>query len=389
MENSNYFDELIVSYLSNELNPSEEAFVLEWINSSAEHKQYFEELKTTWDLLTVSQTAKHINIESEWHQFRQAIAAKQQELYIIQGGFAGNEVIEEAGPNRKGKAYRLMVRTAVAASILLAVALAWQWAPGDITARKQVAVSDRKEIISQPPAVQTQYNTTNKSRTLLLHDGSEVMLFAGSAISYYDPFISDRRDITLVGKASFKVAKDKSRPFTVYSGNISTTALGTKFTVTAFKDEKNIVVRLYEGKVVVKSSDNAKIKLKKEFYLVPGQELVYDNNNLTATVRRFKMNDRRLSKERRKETLSTDNPSVPELGKGTWYMFNNQPLSQVFDQLEEMFKVDIVYSKKDVSKKYFIGTFNVSDSLNDILNQIARLNNLKVSKKDNKIIISK
>lgn len=70
-------------------------------------------------------------------------------------------------------------------------------------------------------------------------------------------------------------------------------------------------------------------------------------------------------------------------------MFNNQPLEQVFKQLEDLFNVEIVYSKKDISKIYFISTFRNSDSLDSILNQIGRLNNLKVTRKNDKFIITK
>ncbi len=70
-------------------------------------------------------------------------------------------------------------------------------------------------------------------------------------------------------------------------------------------------------------------------------------------------------------------------------MFNNQSLEQVFDQLKMLYNADIVYSKKDVYNLYFVGKFDKTDSLYTILNQIASLNNLKVSKKNNKFIITK
>ena len=70
-------------------------------------------------------------------------------------------------------------------------------------------------------------------------------------------------------------------------------------------------------------------------------------------------------------------------------MFNNQSLSHVFDQLSGMFNEEIVYSKKDFSKIYFIGTFNIADSLDNILKQIASLNNLKVTRANKQVIISK
>jgi ferric-dicitrate binding protein FerR (iron transport regulator) len=70
-------------------------------------------------------------------------------------------------------------------------------------------------------------------------------------------------------------------------------------------------------------------------------------------------------------------------------MFNNQSLASVFRQLEEMYNVDIVYAKKDVAKMYFIGKFNKDDSVETILQNIATLNNLKLTKESNTYIIRK
>lgn len=69
-------------------------------------------------------------------------------------------------------------------------------------------------------------------------------------------------------------------------------------------------------------------------------------------------------------------------------MFNNQSLVQVFDQLEEMYNADIQYSKRDVRNMYFIGKFDKSDSFDNILSQVASLNNLKLIKTKDRFIIS-
>lgn len=70
-------------------------------------------------------------------------------------------------------------------------------------------------------------------------------------------------------------------------------------------------------------------------------------------------------------------------------MFNNQSLEQVFDQLALLYNVDIVYSKKDVFNIYFIGKFNKSDSLEAVISQISAVNNLTVTRQNNKFIIAR
>src|SRR5699024_6685187 len=67
--------------------------------------------------------------------------------------------------------------------------------------------------------------------TKVLPDGSKVILNSNSSISYTDGFAKDKRELTLQGEGFFQVTKDPARPFTVHTGNIATTALGTSFNV--------------------------------------------------------------------------------------------------------------------------------------------------------------
>ncbi|MBD0366648.1 MAG: FecR family protein [Flavisolibacter sp.] len=235
--------------------------------------------------------------------------------------------------------------------------------------------------------VRHEVNTSGKEKRVQLPDGSMVVLADKSEITYREPF-TNRRDITLIGKAYFKVAKDNTKPFTVISGDISTTALGTEFTVTAFEKANRITVRLYEGKVVVKSVKNGNRNLRRDVYLLPGQEFVYDSKT-TAKVTTFKMNGAASPEVIMNEELARDNPSIPQNTEGSWYMFNNQSLEQVLDQLAALYSVEIVYDKRDVQNIYFTGKYNRSDSLEMILKRIGILNNLTITRKDNAFIISK
>jgi transmembrane sensor len=219
-----------------------------------------------------------------------------------------------------------------------------------------------------------------------LADSSEVMLDPLSEITWNEPFANNKRDIVLKGRARFNVAKDKTKPFTVISGQLATNALGTQFIVTAFEQDEFITVQLYEGRVVVKGADSLHTKLKKDFYLMPGEELLYSNKQNTASVRRFIEGNTAAKKEVPEERSAADQPSLP-VEKGSWYMFNNQPLAQVFKQLEEMYGVKIEYSSADIERMYFIGKFSKNDSVNTILNQIASLNNLTVSINNNTYVI--
>src|SRR6186713_667374 len=65
---------------------------------------------------------------------------------------------------------------------------------------------------------------------MILPESSKVRLLPGAHIRYRKDFGNyDKREIEVVGKAWFEVAKNEKMPFVVYCEGINTTALGTSF----------------------------------------------------------------------------------------------------------------------------------------------------------------
>lgn len=213
-------------------------------------------------------------------------------------------------------------------------------------------------------------NTTNQGIHLQMDDGSVVELSPKSSIAFNKPFVlNGKRDIYLKGEAYFKVAKDKTKPFTVYSESIATTALGTSFTIRSFKEESFINVHLHTGKVVVKlATDNKKV-LAKNIFLLPDQILMYDKNTALASINTLDNANNLVA------VNDANNYKLPN-----WFMFSNQPMTQVFSQLEEMYGVEIKYKVSDVSNMYVIAKFDKTDSINNILETIAKLNGLSLKR---------
>lgn len=390
MENNNPIDELLIEYLVSDVTAEEKVIVENWINASEENQRYFQSLKKAWQLSGEEKALNYVldelNVDDKWNQIKRAIDGKKATIVSVTEQIKDEgEDIEQYQSNRS-RLPRLFVRVAIAASVLLVFGLGWMIFSNN---RKETLVADRseKKKDSLAFAVRHEVNTTGKERRIQLSDGSLVVLGINGEVTYREPF-TDRRDITLIGKAFFKVAKDKTRPFTVFSGDISTTALGTQFTVTTFKKNNQIIIRLYEGKVVVKAVDKSNKKLKNDVYLLPGQAFLYGGETI-AKVKDFNVNATHAPEQIMKQELPIDNPSLPQNTEGSWYQFNNQSLGEVFAQLEEMYGVQIVYEKKDIQNIYFTAKFNVVDSLEDILKEIAILHGLTITKKDNRFIISK
>ncbi len=385
MNSSNQYDELLVKYLAGDLDEAEMSTVENWIGANPQNKRHFDELKDLWKLTALKTSIEKLDIDLEWNYFKSSIAGKEEDSLNQQEKF-DYEYPEHESKSRKPVVYKMIIASAIAASVLLIFTLGWKWffggKPHDVIAKDTTKIEEPVRAL-----VRHEVNTSGKPMAVVLQDGTEIILWNNSEINFQEPFAADKRDITLKGKAKFNVAKDSTRPFTVYSGDISTTALGTEFTVTAFENTNRIVVRLYEGKVVVKPVKTNK-NLSKDVYLDPGQEFVYDNSK-AAEVNKFQLTDRIAVEDMISDELSQDNPSIPQNTAGSWFMFNNQSLDQVFNQLAGMYDVKIIYDEKDVKSMYFIGKFEKSDSLGYILKQISILNNLTITRKDNAFVIAR
>lgn len=215
-------------------------------------------------------------------------------------------------------------------------------------------------------SLKTITNTTAEAMELLLDDSTTVTLFPASALQYTAAFPGKVRHVSLEGTALFNVKQDAAKPFTVFSNGIATTVLGTAFKVTAPRGDNKTKVYLYKGKVVVRTADTVQVKLHQEYYLLPGDVFSYDRSNGIAAL----INSRSPAS---RETMNNSSTTV-----SNWYMFENQELSQVLDQLAAIYNVPVHYNPADLKGMNFIGKIDRTDSLKNVLNDIALLNHLIV-----------
>ena len=96
--------------------------------------------------------------------------------------------------------------------------------------------------------------------TILLSDGSRVLLNSGSKLKYPEKFADHNRELTLEGEGFFQVTGNGQKPFIVRSGKLVTTVLGTSFNIKAYPEDPKIEVAVAAGKVEVRSAENDSIQ---------------------------------------------------------------------------------------------------------------------------------
>ena len=162
----------------------------------------------------------------------------------------------------------------------------------------------------------TTYNTMTTPKggqyTLVLADGTKVILNAASSITYPVAFKGQVRRVKLIGEAYFEVTHNKAMPFHVDSRGQDIEVLGTHFNVNSYTDEPAIQTTLLEGSVKI----NAGTILK------PGQQAILKKGELQV-----------------KEV----DPDDFVAWKNGLFEFNNVDIQSVMRQFSRWYDVDIQY----------------------------------------------
>lgn len=173
---------------------------------------------------------------------------------------------------------------------------------------------------------------------VLLADGTQVWLNAGSSITYPVSFVGDEREVSITGEAYFEVAHNAAMPFKVNKGEMSVTVLGTHFNVNAYDDESDIKVTLLQGSVKVSSGSSAGV-------LKEGEQA-----RITNDV---------------KIVSGTDLEQVMAWKNGLFKM-KGTDLATLIRQMARWYNVEVVYNNT-APMKSFGGTIDRSVSLQDLL----------------------
>lgn len=176
-----------------------------------------------------------------------------------------------------------------------------------------------------------QYNTLTNPRgsriiDLVLADGTQVWLNAGSSLTYPVAFVSNERKVSITGEAYFEVAHDASKPFRVSKGDMEVTVLGTHFNINAYDDEENIKVTLLEGAVKTAVGKGQSALLR------PGQQAIAGRGGL-------------------KVENHVDLDQVMAWKNGL-FQFHHADLPTVMRQLSCWYDVDIVYEGKTPVREF-------------------------------------
>ncbi len=315
--------EILHKYFNGTASDDERREVLAWVDASPANKEEFLQREADFVFGNLP--------DSEPSQ-----AARAQIMHVVE-------------PKRK----RLRILNAVASAAAIFVVGAFIWVLHDNNRlNNQVAslTAQNQKLIAIPELVQGESVLSYKVNpgvkgTIVLPDGSEVILNSASTLRTPARFENGKRVVELEGEGYFKVESNPDWPMYVRtSRGVTVKVTGTEFNLSTYSDDAALKLTLVRGKVSLldeKSETEVVVREKEEVVVGARAQL-------------------------EKPTRKTADMKLNTSWKDGYLVFDNTPIREVIKKMERWYGVDITVADARVMNNPFTASFR-SESLQQVL----------------------
>lgn len=318
-------EELIVRFLQQEINEDELRYLEAWLEEDLEHKSYFFGLKRISD--------------SSHHSFFSREEVKEESWQRMHARIQG--VAKEDLPSGKPRMRGLWISWMKYAAIVVS-AVGLGWSIHEYQEKGNPVYPMEEKVVYNEVHVQE----GGRANTLVLADGTKVVLNAASTFKYPSNFNAKNRQVYLTGEAYFEVTRNEEKPFVVKLKSQDVTVLGTTFNVQAYEDESYSVVTLLSGKVML-DAFNELGESTGRLFLKPNQQVVSDNKTGATSL------------------LDVD-ASLANAWINGEYKFKDESLSAIVNRLEKYYNVRIHLDDLYLKEIRYTGTFSLDQDILDV-----------------------
>lgn len=191
---------------------------------------------------------------------------------------------------------------------------------------------------------------------LLLPDGSHVWLNAASSVRFPVAFTNIERPVELSGEAWFDVQHADKIPFTIQSGSITTSVMGTAFDIKAYPGQRTMMVSVQRGKVKVQTGNKILATLQK------GRQ-VRINSDANGTQR------------------DIDTAAVAAWKQGNLY-YKDEMLADIVADLHRVFNSSIQIQRASLKEVSTTASFNKDIGIQKALQILCQITDARLSEKN-------
>lgn len=354
------YDELIVGYLTDNLDAEELVELNSWMDANEGNITYMNEYCHIWMASKALTNPNEFDHKAAFNKFSQkvkaSIALQDKANYVNRKHFKINTSFLR-----------------IVAFIIVSFGLGFT-AKNLLIKRSTDSLITCQEI-TVPIGSQT---------TVLLPDQSVVILNAGSKIRYYSNFGVKDREVWLQGEGYFTVAKNKEKTFIVRAGSLVIKALGTKFNVKAYPLENTIETALIEGKVKVERLQNDNLKHKSVAglgILLPNEYIIYTKDKVENNINFLSILQTPYNELDRASDLdishltnisfikNIDLQSIISWKEKRW-LIKRERLDKLAILLERKYGVKIIFQNESLKSLRFSGTIE-DESIDQVIKAVS------------------
>ena len=319
-------------YLAGEMTTKEEISFLSGLEESQEQISELKNMEKSWKYFDQNPSQKDWDSGKAWSRLHQKLESEG--------------LLDDQAVRSERSRFTPLLRVAASIALVLAIGIPTLYF-GVIQNNTELSI--RHHLAEEGVA------------TVDLPDGSRVYLNKGSEISYSVAF-KNQRAVELSGEAFFEVMSDPQNPFTVSSGEMVVTVLGTSFNVKQLDNPSDLEVYVKTGKVRV-----ALEKSEQYIQLEPEEFGLVESRKLTSSIQ--------------------EDPNYISW-KTKDFKFVNSALIEVLQELKESYHVDIHTEDLDLSEMRITTSYS-GQSIDAILETIGTAFEMSVSHKENSYFLTK
>lgn len=329
----------LIDYFLGHLTAEDSTVLNKWLEESKENQQLFDQLSTIWQSVNFVKHHETIDVEQAW-----------------------KEIQYRLNKNSSTQQQTRFNWLKVAAIFMLAF----------ISGGIGYYFANQKSEPTEPP-LHVEYVAPLGSRSFIkMPDGSKIWLNAGTTLSYKTNFGSENREVNMSGEAFFEIEKNPELPFMVQTSQINITALGTKFNVKAYAEEKTIETTLIEGSVKLEGND---FKLAEDVILKKNEKAIFTKKAQTIEINEKNQPPvnsgitHQLNPRTELKIISSVEAAPIISWKEERWVINNEKLGSLSKKLERRYAVNIIFDN-ELLKDYSFGGTLEDETLDQVLDAI-------------------
>lgn len=368
-------ENLIIKYLNNSISEAELVELREWLKDSKNQTKFKNFVKLQHNLNNIYQTSS----KEAYQTFNKRLKAKERKsklpfylkiaaIFIIGLGALGfSYYILFQSPQFSDKENWVKVELSNGNMQFIAPnQSAFSNTENHFTGSQESLVySDSTTDDEEEEEVKFNALSVPKGKTfvIVLSDGTKITLNAGSSLQYPTKFnkATTEREVYLNGEAFFEVEYENKTPFIVHTEELNIRVLGTKFNLSAYKEDKSAYAVLVDGKI---QAENPNDKTKLE--VSPGCKVYYKDGTLKT---------KKVSLEKHTAWINGE------------LLFIDDSFEVIKNKLERRYDIGISNTFEALNDIVITANFS-SETIEQVLETFKAYKDFDYVQKDNQIIIS-